>query len=99
MAHCPGRRAVSAYDGPLSRETGRICLRWLIVPGDGPYLLTMAHCPGRRAVSAYDGPLSRETGRICLRWPIVPGAGLYLLTLGQSLWSWIVSADGGGSGG
>src|SRR5882724_9850438 len=91
LDHCPGRRAVSAYAGPLSRETGRICLCWTIVPGDGPYLLTLDHCLGRRAVSAYAGPLSRETGRICLRWTIVSGDGPYLLTLDHCPGRWDVS--------
>src|SRR5882724_1310358 len=77
----PGRRPVSAYAGPKSRETAHIRLRWPKVPGDGPYPLTMAQSPGRRPVSAYAGPLSRELRHICLRWPKVPGDGLSLRTL------------------
>src|SRR3954464_15899671 len=59
MAHCIGSWGASAYDGPLYRELSHICLRWPIVSGAGPYLLTMAHCIGSWAVSAYGEPGSR----------------------------------------
>src|SRR5882724_125765 len=91
----PGRRPVSAYAGPKSRETARIRLRWPRVPGDRPYLLTLAQSPGRRPISAYDGPKSRETARIRLRWPIVSGAAPYLLAMAQSPGRRLISADSG----
>jgi len=81
-SECPGIWAVSADNGPLSRDLSRICGRWPVVSGSELYLRTLA-------------PLSRDLGCICGRWPSVSGSGLYLRTLAHCLGIWAVSADAG----
>jgi len=52
----------SSQGGPSSQVSGGSS----IVPGAGPYLLTLAHCPGSWAVSAYADPfVSGAAGAAC----------------------------------